>query len=614
MSADRVIGVERAPRGPGRRGWPAAVLVVLLLLSTGRAGAQEPDPDPRPNLVIIFVDDLGYADIGAFGHPTIHTPSLDRMAAEGVRLTQFYVAASVCTPSRAGLLTGRYPIRTGLVEGLMPSDVLFPGSEIGLPQEEVTIAEVLRERGYATQAVGKWHLGDRARYLPTAQGFNGYFGIPYSNDMDYVPPRDGAPGYWNIPLMRDTTIIERPADQTTLTRRYTEEAVGFIRANADRPFFLYLAHTMPHIPLFRSPDFEGVSARGLYGDVVEELDWSTGEVLKALREAGVAENTLVVFTSDNGPWLVMEERGGDAGMLRAGKGTTWEGGMRVPAIAWWPGTIPAGRTVHALATTLDLLPTAAALAGAELPDRPLDGFDLLPLLTEGERSPRDFFAYYRGDRLFAARLGPWKAHYLTQTAYPDGPLVPHDPPLLYHLEHDPGERFDVAESNPEVLARIAERLRAHVDRIGSFREPAIEAEALVAEATVTGGTLRVQDMSNFAGTWSGDAQLWWVEARPGDRLTLPLEVPEAGTYDLVGFFTRAGDYGVIRVLVNGEPVGPLMDGYAEGVEPTGPLRFGRVALEAGTNDLVVELVGKDIRSSGFSDGYLVGIDGFLLRH
>lgn len=588
-------------------------LTVLLSLHAPDAAAQRSRPDRPPNLVIIFVDDLGYADLEAFGHPTIRTPNLDRMAREGMKFTQFYVAAAVCTPSRAALLTGRYAIRTGLVAGLMPSDVLFPNSQIGLEPEEVTIAEVLKGRGYATMAVGKWHLGHLPRYLPTTQGFDGYFGVPYSNDMDYVAPQDGEPGYWNIPLVRDTTVIERPADQTTLTRRYTEEAVRFINEHDDGPFFLYLAHTMPHTPLYRSSSFEGVSDRGLYGDVVEELDWSTGEVLRALDNAGIAERTLVVFTSDNGPWLVQGDEGGDAGLLRGGKKTTWEGGLRVPMIAWWPGTVPAGRTTHALATTLDLLPTAAAMARAPLPDRPLDGYDILPVLKGDGPSPRDFFAYYRGDRLYAARLGPWKAHFFTQTAYPSGPLVPHDPPLLYQLEHDPGERFDLATDSPQVLAAIRARVEDHKARIGRFREPGIEGESLVDDAVVTGGTLRVQDMSGFTGEWSGDAQLWWVEARPGDRLNLPLTAPEAGSYELVGFFTRAGDYGIVRILVNGEPAGSLMDGYADGVEPTGPLSFGRVQLVQGVNEVVVELVGKDVRAGGYSDGYLVGIDGFLLR-
>ncbi|MCO6480337.1 MAG: sulfatase-like hydrolase/transferase, partial [Phaeodactylibacter sp.] len=305
--------------------------------------------------------------------------------------------------------------------------------------------------------------------------------------------------------------------------------------------------------------------------------------------------------------------GGSAGLLREGKGTTWEGGMREPMIAWWPGTIPAGRTSDELATTMDLLPTAAALAGAALPGRPLDGYDLLPLLRGEVASPRKFFAYYRGDQLFAARYGHWKAHFITQTAYPDEPVVVHDPPLLYHLEHDPSEQYDVSAQHPEVIEAIGELVEEHYARVGRTHLPAVEAENLLEQARVTGGALRVQDMSPFKGNWGGSAQLWWVEARPGARLALPLEAPEAGAYELTGFFTRARDYGIVRLYVNGQPAGELMDGFAQGVEPTGPLSFGRVQLQEGVNELEIELVGKDIRSGGFSDGYLVGIDGFSLR-
>lgn len=566
-----------------------------------------------PNLVIIFADDLGYGDLGSYGNPTIRTPNLDEMAQEGMRFTQFYVAASVCTPSRAGLLTGRYPVRTGLVEGIIPGRVLFPNDKVGLPTNEVTIAEVLKGRNYATMAIGKWHLGRPSEFLPTAQGFDHYFGIPYSNDMDYVPAKDGKPGYWNVPLMRDTTVVERPADQTTLTKRYTEESVRFIREHVDEPFFLYLAHTMPHIPLFRSPEFVGVSARGLYGDAVEEIDWSVGQLLETLQDAGIAENTLVVFTSDNGPWLVQGENGGSAGPLRDGKGTTWEGGMREPMIAWWPGTVPANRVSEALASTLDLLPTAAAVSGASLPDTRLDGYNILPVLKDEARSPRDFFVYYRGDRVYAARLGPWKAHFRTQTAYPDGPVMTHDPPQLYQLEHDPGERFDVASAHADVIGAISKRLVEHYEFVGMRGVPAMEAERLVDRARVTGGTLRVQDMTPFAGEWSGHEQLWWVEARPGDRLILPLDVAKKGSYEIVGFFTRAKDYGIVRLLVDDRPVGEMMDGFSETVEPTGPITFGRADLHAGTNELTIELVGKDVRSAGYSDGYLVGIDGVSIR-
>ncbi|HKK11864.1 MAG TPA: sulfatase, partial [Flavobacteriaceae bacterium] len=302
-------------------------LIKILLFAIPFCGIAQ-NMDTNPNIIIIFVDDMGYGDLGCYGHPTIRTPQLDKMADEGMRFTQFYVAAAVCTPSRAGLLTGRYPVRTGLVEGIMRRDVLFPNDDNGLSPNEVTIAEVLKQKNYATMAIGKWHLGDLPKYLPTIQGFDSYYGIPYSNDMDYVPAKDGKPGYWNVPLMRNEKIIERPAEQHTLTQRYTKEAIKFIEDNKSRPFFLYLAHSMPHIPIYASSDFEGKSRRGLYGDVVEELDWSTGEILKTLRNLKLDKNTLVIFTSDNGPWLVQKQNGGSAGLLKEGKKTTWEGGMR----------------------------------------------------------------------------------------------------------------------------------------------------------------------------------------------------------------------------------------------------------------------------------------------
>jgi arylsulfatase A len=590
------------------------LVLLAALLATAAAEARAQDPATSPNLVVVFVDDLGYGDLGSYGHPTIRTPHLDRLAAEGMRFTQFYVAASVCTPSRAALLTGRYPVRRGMVQGLrFPGRVLFPGDESGLPSEEVTIAELLRDRGYATAAVGKWHLGHLPRFLPTAHGFDRFFGLPYSNDMDWVSATEKREGFWNVPLLRDTTVVERPVDQSTITRRYTEEAVRFIRERSDGPFFLYLAHTMPHIPLFTSQEFVGVSSRGLYGDVVEELDWSMGRIREALEDEGIERNTLVLFISDNGPWLVQETAGGSSGLLRDGKGTTWEGGMRVPMIAWWPGTVPAGRSSRVVATTMDLLPTAAALAGSPLPDRVVDGRDLGPVLRGEAESHLDFFVYYRGAALYAARLGPWKAHFITQGAYPDPEPERHDPPLLYHLEHDPGERYDVADENPDVLAAIRDRVAAHEASVGVVTGPAIEAEALIDGARVTGGSLRVQDMSGFDGEWSGAAQLWWVEAVPGNRLTLPLQVPSAGPYELIGFFTRAGDYGIIRLQVDGRVLRPLVDGYAAGVEPSGAISFGPVELPSGTVEVVVELLGKDARSAGYSDGYLVGIDGFTLR-
>lgn len=430
-----------------------AVILLLTVVFPNLLDAAVSTESDRPNIVIIFTDDLGYGDLGVYGHPTIRTPALDRMAEEGMKFTQFYSGAPVCTPSRAALLTGRLPVRSGMMSKELR--VLFPFSAKGLPAEEITIAEALKEEGYATAAVGKWHLGDESPYLPTDHGFDSFYGIPYSNDMNNssMPP---------IPLMRNGETIEQPAKQETLTRRYTEESLDFIRNNEDQPFFLYLAHTFPHIPLFASEEFRGTSARGLYGDVVEEIDWSTGEILDELKRRGLAENTLVFFTSDNGPWLTKDQEGGSAGLLRNGKGTTWEGGMREPAIAWWPGTIEPGQVTQALGTTMDLFSTSLALAGAEIPDdRVIDGLNLMPVLTGEKESIREEVFYYREEELFAIRKGPWKAHFITQSAYVGDKPVWHDTPELYNLEEDPSEQYNLAKEHSEVLSEIRKAVKEH---------------------------------------------------------------------------------------------------------------------------------------------------------
>jgi arylsulfatase A len=440
-----------------------AVAVVLALgaLTIGGAASSRP-----PNIVIIFADDLGYGDLGCQGHPTIRTPHLDRLAAQGRRFTDFYAAAPLCTPSRAALLTGRYPIRSGMYGR---RGVLFPDSKGGLPSDEITLAELLRERGYATAHIGKWHLGIHPGSTPNDQGFDLSYGLPYSNDMD---PEDALPagasgwpdppaGGWNVPLVLNGKILERPADQHTLTQRYTAKALEFIARNRGRPFFLYFAHTFPHVPLFASARFKGKSPRGIYGDTVEELDWSVGEVIEALRAAGLAENTFVFFTSDNGPWLTMGLQGGSAGLLRDGKGSTWEGGMREPAIAWWPGHVSPG-VVHDPASTMDLFTTGGALAGAAVPaDRAIDGIDLAPALFHDQPLPERAFFYYRGDQLAACRLGRFKLHFSTQDGFSPLPPERHDPPLLFDLGRDPGEHVDVASAHPDVVARIEAAVRAH---------------------------------------------------------------------------------------------------------------------------------------------------------
>lgn len=453
------------------------ILVILLILIGGssttlQSAAPSVRSGNRPtNFIVIFCDDLGYGDLGSFGNPTIRTPHLDRMAAEGQRWTSFYAADSVCTPSRSALLTGRLPIRTGMYSDTRR--VLFPDSKGGLPQSEVTIAGILKRKGYATAAVGKWHLGFQPEYLPMKHGFDSYFGIPYSNDMDFVDQNvsmderrrrmmDPKVEYWNVPLMRNEQVVERPADQTTVTRRYTDEAIGFVRANQNRPFFLYLAHSMPHMPLFRSKEFVGRSQRGIYGDVIEELDSNVGRLLDTLRQLRLDKNTLVVFTSDNGPWMLYNEQGGTAGLLRGAKGGTYEGGMREPTIFWQPGTVRPG-VVTEIGSTLDLLPTFAALAGEKAPtDRTLDGHDLTGLLRSQPGSgPRQTMFYWRGSKLFAVRHGSFKAHFITKSEYGSDPAVEHPTPLLYNLDEDAAEKFDIAARHPEVIAKIREIADAH---------------------------------------------------------------------------------------------------------------------------------------------------------
>ncbi len=442
-----------------------AACFLLTMSSLSAMGAED-----SPNIVVIFCDDLGYGDLSCFGHPTIKTPNLDRMAAEGVKLTQFYSASPVCTPSRAALMTGRLPVRSGMCSD--KRRVLFPNSGGGITSSEITLAEALKEQGYATACVGKWHLGHLPEFLPTSNGFDSYLGIPYSNDMDRVndAPRGRASfwdpkiEYWNVPLIRNKEIVERPADQTTITKRYAEEATAFIREHREEKFFLYLPHSLPHVPLFRSKAFEGKSLRGLYGDVIEEIDWSVGHVLDTLRDLKLDKNTIVWFTSDNGPWLTFNDHGGSAGLLREGKGTTWDGGMREPSICWWPGTIPANQVSAELGTTMDIYATSLKLAGVELPtDRVVDGYDLTSMLKGETKSPRDEVYYYRGTRLMALRKGPWKAHFITQESYTrNNQATEHEPPELYNLEVDPSEKWNVAEDHVDIINVIKKAAFKHL--------------------------------------------------------------------------------------------------------------------------------------------------------
>lgn len=447
---------------------------LLLALTAARAPvltaqAQAPDdspaarraPNPPPNFVVLFADDLGYGDLGSYGNPTIRTPELDRMADEGVRLTSFYVTAAVCTPSRAGLLTGRYPIRH------LPHN-LGPDSKNGLPLDETLIGEPLQARGYRTMMVGKWHLGHAEdAYMPVSRGFDGYYGLLYSNDMIRPWVQTDAPLY----MFRDLEPIREPLNQDTLTVTYTKEAVRFIEEAGTEPFFLYLAYGMPHVPVYPAPHRDGRSRKGRYGDVIETIDWSVGEILAALKANGLDERTLVIFASDNGPWQAMPDRmfqtdmmplhepvepwhSGSAGPLRGYKGTTFEGGFRVPFIARWPGRIPAGRVSPDMLSSLDVFPTLLDAAGLAAPDN-LDGTSALSFLTtRAASSPRSVFYYYLGDRIEGVREGPWKLRIAPAPGGAQGE------PALYHLDEDPEEKYDRAEAYPDLTTRLQAAMEA----------------------------------------------------------------------------------------------------------------------------------------------------------
>ncbi|MCA9215780.1 MAG: sulfatase, partial [Planctomycetales bacterium] len=376
-----------------------AVLFTSILCTKNVSAAHQP-----PNMIVIFIDDMGYGDLGCFGSKVHRTPNVDRMAREGMMLTDFYSSCSVCTPSRASLMTGCYPRRVNMHVDENNLCVLFPGAKKGLHPNEITIAEILKQQGYATMCIGKWHLGDHPNFLPTKQGFDHYFGIPYSNDMGANKNNKRPP----LPLLRDETVVEAPVDQTTLTERYTKEAINFIEANRNQLFFLYLPHTAIHVPLFPGKDFKGKSAHGVYGDWVEEVDWSTGEIINTLKKLGIDDDTLVIFTTDNGS---QREKDGCNLPLRGRKGRTDEGGMRVPCIARWPGQIPANSKCSEVTATIDILPTLAKLAGTGAPqDRVIDGKDIWPLLSgqPNAHSPHDAYFYYQMDQLQAVRSGPWK--------------------------------------------------------------------------------------------------------------------------------------------------------------------------------------------------------------
>jgi arylsulfatase A len=419
-----------------------------------------------PNVVVMFADDLGYADLGCYGGRDVSTPHLDRMATEGVRFTDFYVAQAVCSASRTALLTGCYPQRLGIEGALMPD------SRHGLAAAETTLAEVLRDRGYATAIFGKWHLGHWPQFLPTQHGFDEYFGLPYSNDMWPQHPTAKFP---ELPLVEGDRVIALNPDQTQLTTWYTQRAIQFMEAHREQPFFLYVPQAMPHVPLFVSDKFAGRSPRGLYGDVIAEIDWSMGQILATLQRLKLDEQTLVIFTSDNGPWLSYGDHAGSAGPLREGKGTAWDGGVRVPCLARWPGKIAAGSVCSQPAMTIDLLPTVAGLAQAKLGPLPIDGRNIWPLLA-GEAAASNGLnerplLFYWGRELHAIRQGPWKLHFPHSyralerggSGGTPGPYQNQKTPLaLYDLSRDLGETTSVAEQHPEVVAelsRLAEAAR-----------------------------------------------------------------------------------------------------------------------------------------------------------
>ena len=431
-----------------------------------------------PNFIIIFTDDQGFEDIGCFGSPKIKTPNLDKLAAEGRKFTSFYSANSVCSPSRASLLTGCYPVRISI------PGVLFPRHEIGLNPDEITIADLLKSKGYATSCIGKWHIGHKPKFLPTRQGFDSYYGIPYSNDMTIDPEanlaadiklrqgftldriRNEKPKKDFVPLMRNEEVIEYPCDQTTLTQRYTEEAVKFIEENKNRPFFLYLPHTMPHIPLFASEKFKGKSERGLYGDTIEEIDWSVGEIMKSLRDNNLDKNTLLIYTSDNGPWKLKEGRGGSAHPLRGFKFQTYEGGMRVPCIMHWKGKVPAGSSCDEIAATIDLLPTIARLSEAVLPnDRTIDGKDIWPLIAgkKGAQTPHEIYFFYKGNKLESARQGKWK---LRRSGKKSQTVE------LYDLASDISESKNLAKENEILVNEMIKKMNLFDEKLKKDQRPA----------------------------------------------------------------------------------------------------------------------------------------------
>jgi arylsulfatase A len=456
-------------------------LVIASLFSLSATAAPD---SPPPNFVIIFIDDMGYADIGPFGAEGYATPNLDRMAKEGRTFTDFYVTQAVCSASRAGLMTGCYNVRVGILGALAHR------ANHGINPNEMTLGELVKQQGYATACYGKWHLGHHPKFLPTNNGFDEYFGLPYSNDMWPFHPTAGS-RFPDLPLMEGTKVIDplvTGKEQEQLTTSYTERAVKFIEENKDQPFLVYVPHSMVHVPLYVSDKFRGKSERGLFGDVVMELDWSVGQILDTLRKHKLDKNTMVIFTADNGPWLSYGDHAGSAQPLREGKGTMFDGGCREPTVMWWPGKIPAGTVCNQPAMTIDILPTIAHLTGAKLPDHTIDGKNIWPLITgqPNAKSPQDAYFFYYGKQLQAVRMGKWKLHfphgYRTLSGRKGGtggiPVAYDQATIglsLFDLENDIGETKDVADDHPEVVAQIkklADRMRAELGDSATKRQGA----------------------------------------------------------------------------------------------------------------------------------------------
>ncbi len=451
------------------------VFLVLGLISCGEKKAPVKEEERSPNIVLIFTDDQGYQDVGVFGSPNIKTPNLDQMAADGVKMTHYYAAQAVCSASRAGILTGCYPNRIGI------HNALGPDNTHGINETETTLAEMLKEKGYATAIYGKWHLGHHKKFLPTRHGFDEWFGIPYSNDMwPYHPQQGPIFNFPDLPLYENETVIDTLVEQSQLTTQITERSVDFIKRNKDKPFFLYVPHPQPHVPLFVSDKFKGKSERGLYGDVIMEIDWSVGQIIQALKDNGLEEDTMVIFTSDNGPWLSYGNHAGSALPLREGKGTAWEGGQREPFIMKYPKKLKPGRTVDVPMMAIDILPTIAHVTGSKLPEQVIDGKNAWPILT-GERTQpvQDaYFFYYRVNEMFGVRYGKWKMYFPHRYRTMDGQepgkdgqpgnyrYVDMEEIELYDVVNDVSETNNVAEAHPEIVAEIKARANTMRQRLG----------------------------------------------------------------------------------------------------------------------------------------------------